>query len=83
MNFVYARAGGNAYLPDGTPVPVPAGCMVPDTDPVVAANPHLFSPDPRYCAALFGTVMPDELTGPPAEFATAIPGERRNTRRTP
>jgi hypothetical protein len=81
VDFVYARSSANVDLPNGATVLVSAGCMVPATDPLVAARPDLFSPDPRFCVALFGTVLPDDLTGPPIEFATAVPGERRNTRR--
>jgi hypothetical protein len=81
IEFVYARATGNAHLPNGQTIRIAAGYMVPANDPVVAANPDLFSPDPRYCSALFGTVLPAELAGPPVETATAAPGERRNARR--
>lgn len=83
MDFVYARGSGNVQLPNGTAVHVPSGSMVPATDPVVRANPDLFSPDPRYCASLFGTVLPEGLgpDDPPIESATAAPGERRSARR--
>ncbi len=80
-DFVYAKGTENVHLRDGQTVLVPQGSMVPASDPVVAARPDLFSPDPRYCSSLFGTVMPDDLTGPPIETATAAPGERRNTTR--
>ncbi len=81
MNFVYARSTGNIQLPNGATVLVSAGSMVPDSDPVVQARPDLFSDDPRYCSALFATVMPAGMDDPPVEAATAAPGERRNTRR--
>lgn len=83
IEFVYARSTGTVHLQGGAPVHITAGSMVPANDPVVAAAPDLFSPDPRYCSALFGTVMPPELAGPPVETATAAPGERRTTRRGP
>jgi|GEM_PF-1642925 len=79
--FLYARGTENVHLPNGQTVLVPQGAMVADTDPLVRARPELFSPDPRYCGSLFGTVVPDDLTGPPIETATANPGERRNARR--
>jgi colicin import membrane protein len=47
-------------------------------DPVVRAHPDWFSTDPRY--GLLYSVEPDGYDAP-VEEATAVPGERRNTRR--
>lgn len=82
-DFVYAMGTEKVHLPTGATVLVPKGSMVPAADPVVRARPDLFSPDPRYCASLFGTVVPDGLgpDDPPVEAATANPGERRSARR--
>lgn len=80
MDFVYAMGTENVSLPSGVTVLVPVGSMVAASDPVVRARPDLFSADPRYCAALFGTVVPEGI-GAPVETATAAPGERRSTRR--
>ena len=52
----------------------------PAGDPVVAAAPPgLFSPDARYGVSY--STPPPELAEPPAEQATAAPGEKRNIRR--
>jgi hypothetical protein len=58
------------------------GAHWPADDPYVLAHPEQFSEDPRYFMA-FTQTRPGYLGDePPAETATAEPGERRNTRRT-
>ncbi len=82
VKFVFAMGTESVHLPNGVTVQVPRGSMVPDSDPVVRARPDLFSPDPRYAAALFATEFPEGWgDGAPVEAATAVPGERRNARR--
>jgi hypothetical protein len=67
-------------LPDGTPQTVVKGQHYPADDPVVKANPGMFSPDARYGMSWTGP-PPAEMAEPPVEAATAAPGERRNVRR--
>lgn len=69
----------------GGPVLVGKGTHWPADDPIVLANPGLFSSDPRW--GLFYTREPvgyhDEgRSEAPVEQATRAPGERRPTRRS-
>lgn len=79
MDVVYARAAGFVTTPDGGRHNVAPGSHWPADDPVVKAQPDLFSRDARF--GLTFSVKPAELAEPPVEQATAAPGERRNTRR--
>jgi len=83
MRVVFAIGTENVVLQTGATVRVQRGSMVPETDPLVRARPDLFSADPRYAPNLLGTELPEEFTdGAPVETATAVPGERRNARRS-
>ena len=75
MRVVYAKQSVSVMMPEGYSVMVPLGTHWSADDPVVLANPDLFSDDPRH--GVYGQ-PPAE---PDAEQATAAPGERRNTRR--
>lgn len=79
MDVVYARATSMVTTPDGGRHVVQGGQHWPADDPVVRANPGLFSPDARYGVSF--SVAPPELSEPPVEQATAAPGEKRATRR--
>lgn len=79
MDVVYARGTSVVTTPDGGRHTVQGGQHWPADDPVVRANPGLFSPDPRYGVSF--SVAPAELSEPPVEQATAAPGEKRATRR--
>jgi hypothetical protein len=79
LEVVYARWSTQVTTPDGGRHAVHGGQHWPVGDPVVAAQPDLFSPDPRF--GLSYTVPPAELAEAPVEQATAAPGERRNVRR--
>jgi hypothetical protein len=57
------------------------GSHWPADDPVVAAHPEAFSPDPRY--GLQFSQQPPGWDDPPVEQVTAAPGEKRATRRRP
>lgn len=48
MDVVYAMASGHVGGPDGLMLFVRMGTHWPASDPVVLANPAVFSPDPRY-----------------------------------
>lgn len=76
-DIVYAVARRTVSFPDGQQITVPEGSHWPADDPVVVANPDLFSADPRHWLAY--SVEPDWYGE--VEQATANPGERRNTRR--
>jgi len=83
MHVVYVKVDSAVVtLPDGTPWTVAKGQHYPADDPVVKANPGMFSPDARYGVNWTGP-PPPELAEPPAdvEQATAGPGEKRNVRR--
>lgn len=73
MKIVYAVTSSVVSTLDGNQINVRAGTHWPDTDPVVLAQPSLFSPDARY--GLQFSVPPTEE--PVIERATAAPGERR------
>jgi hypothetical protein len=79
MKIVYATATVNVGLEHGSTITIGKGTHWPADDPVVRANPSLFSEDPRY--GLVFTSEPSGWDDPPIETATANPGERRSTRR--
>jgi len=82
MQVVYATGTQPVQLPTGIGGMVQKGSHWPANDPVVLAHPELFSADPRY--GLLYSVEPagwDAPVAPVGEEATAVPGERRNTRR--
>ncbi len=74
MKVVYAKQTASVMMPEGYPVMVPLGTHWWADDPVVRANPDLFSDDPRF--GLVGHQPEDEV-----EAATANPGEKRSVRR--
>jgi hypothetical protein len=78
MKIVYATDTFPVQLPSGMSGMVPKGSHWSVDDPVVRAHPDWFSADPRY--GLLYSVEPDGYNAP-VEEATAVPGERRNTRR--
>lgn len=75
MNVVYAKGTSVVMTPDGGRHTVMGGQHWPADDPVVRAQPDLFSPDPRY-GVTFST-PPPEMSEAPVEQATAGPGEKR------
>lgn len=77
MQVVYAKDWVHAHV-NGSVRKFPPGSHWPADDPYVVANPGQFSADPRYHLA-FTEVRPYYLGE--AEQATAVPGERRSTRR--
>lgn len=84
MKVVYASCEVAVVpLRDGTQHRVVKGSHWPADDPVVLAQPSLFSDDPRY--GLNYSREPDGYDDAPAERsveqATAGPGERRQVRR--
>ena len=80
MNVVYATETASMTTPDGSSVLVRKGTHWPADDPLVAANPQWFAPDPRDGRSWAGP-PPAEMSQPPVEQATAAPGEQRATRR--
>ena len=76
MDVVYAKNAGMVIMPDGARVMVQGGSHWPADDPLVAANPVMFTPDPRYGLNWYGE-PPPEMSQPPVEQATAAPGEKR------
>lgn len=76
MKVVYATSNSVVPLPAGGQVYVRAGSHWPADDPVVVAQPSLFSEDPTYGLSYSATPTPA-----PVEQATAAPGERRQVRR--
>jgi hypothetical protein len=76
MDVVYATSTQQVSTPDGGRHAVQGGQHWPASDPVVLANPGLFSPDPRYGMS-FSTPPPELRDDAPVEQATAGPGERR------
>jgi hypothetical protein len=78
INVVYATAQFQTVLNNGQRAVIPKGSHWPADDPVVRANPDVFSTDPRY--GMLYSVEPAGYDAP-VETATAAPGERRNTRR--
>lgn len=79
MDVVYAKYSAQVETPDGGRHAVYGGQHWPADDPVVRANPAVFTPDARYGMAY--STPPPEMAEPPVEQATAVPGEKRNTRR--
>jgi hypothetical protein len=75
MQVVYATSSSLVTTPDGGRHMVQGGQHWPADDPVVRANPGLFSPDPRYGVSF--SVPPTELSEAPVEQVTGRPGERR------
>jgi hypothetical protein len=78
VQIVYATSTANVGLPNGVSGVVQQGTHWPADDPIVLANPSLFSPDPRY--GLRYSQEPEGY-GDPVEQATSAPGEKRNVRR--
>ena len=77
MDIVYATTNSMVGLPDGSQIRVVAGSHWPAEDPVVLAQPSLFSTDARY-GMNFST--PPAGYDAPVEQATAAPGEKRARR---
>jgi len=77
MDVVYATGTTSVHTPDGARVTTRIGEHWPADDPVVVANPGLFSTDPRYGLAY--SSRPASLDEPPVEQVTAGPGEKRGT----
>jgi hypothetical protein len=77
MDIVYATASSVVALPGGGQKHVAKGSHWPADDPIVLAQPSLFSEDARY-----GLNFSAEPAGydHPVEQATAAPGERRARR---
>jgi hypothetical protein len=82
MDVVYATATTHVTTDNGARIVVHKGQHWPANDPVVRAQPSLFSDDPRYGMAY--SVEPAGYDAPPGEVeqATAAPGERRSRTRT-
>jgi hypothetical protein len=78
VKVVYATVRARVQLESGISGMVQKGSHWPADDPVVRAHPDWFSTDPRY--GMSYSVEPDGWDAP-VEEATAVPGERRNTRR--
>jgi len=78
---VYATATKRIERPDapGQYGVVRKGSHWPADDPVVKANPEVFSSDPRY--GLEYSRAPAGFDDPPVEQVTRAPGEKRNVRR--
>jgi len=76
MKVVYAVADTAIPLVDGFGAVrvVQRGSHWSADDPLVQSHPDLFSDDPLIGLSFSGSE-------PPAETATAVPGERRNVRR--
>lgn len=75
MQVVFATGTGVVLTPDGGRWAVVHGQHWPADDPVVLAQPGLFSPDARYGVSF--SVQPADLSEAPVEAVTAEPGERR------
>jgi hypothetical protein len=73
MDVVYATTNAVVPLPGGGQHVVRAGTHWPADDPIVKAQPSLFSSDPAY--GLNYSARPE------VEQVTAAPGERRAVRR--
>lgn len=82
IQVVYAKQPIRT-MAGGVMTSFPPGAHWPADDPYVLAHPEQFSDDPRYFMA-FTEVRPGYLGDEdiPVETATAVPGERRTTRRT-
>jgi hypothetical protein len=75
INVVYATGTARVNTPDGAGRMVVYGEHWPADDPVVQAQPSLFSVDPRH--GLRASVSPEGMDDPPVEQVTAGPGEKR------
>ena len=75
INVVYARTSSYVMTPDGGGSMVQAGTHWPANDPIVLAQPSLFSADPRF--GLNFSTDPGGMGEPPVEQVTAGPGEKR------
>lgn len=78
MDVVYATATTHVTTANGSRLVVRKGSHWPADDPVVKAQPSLFSTDARY--GMTYSVEPAGFDAP-VEQATAAPGERRNRTR--
>lgn len=78
MDIVFATATTHVTTREGARLIVHKGQHWPADDPIVLAQPSLFSPDARYGMAY--SVEPVGYDAP-VEQATAAPGERRNRTR--
>lgn len=81
MDIVFAQGDGQVPLRSGRTAQVRKGQHWPATDQVVKLRPDLFTADPR-----FGLLYTEAPPGFDAELneveeATAVPGEKRSTRR--
>jgi hypothetical protein len=76
LEVVFARWSTQVTTPDGGRHSVQGGQHWPASDPVVQANPDLFSSDGRF--GLSYSAAPPELSDAPVEQATAGPGEKRS-----
>lgn len=79
IRVVFAKDTASFPMPHGGHLTVRKGSHWSADDPIVEQHPDLFTTDARY--GLSYTVPPPELAEAPVEQATAVPGERRNTRR--
>jgi hypothetical protein len=77
MMVVYATSSAVVALPNGSRFRVAKGSHWPADDPIVRAQPSLFSDDARY--GLTFSSEPTEYED--VEQTTAGPGEKRNVRR--
>jgi hypothetical protein len=77
MDVVYATSTTHVTAANGARIVVRKGQHWPADDPIVRAQPSLFSDDARY--GLVYSVEPADY-GVPVEQATAAPGERRSRR---
>jgi hypothetical protein len=75
IDVVFATATARVNTPDGAGRMVVYGEHWPADDPVVKAQPSLFSVDPRH--GLRASVEPAGMDDPPVESVTARPGEKR------
>ena len=76
MNVVYAKTSSVVSLPGGGQIAVRIGTHWAADDPVVLAQPSLFSRDP-YTGLNYSTTEPPAREERAVETATAAPGERR------
>jgi hypothetical protein len=88
MKPVFAKTTTAISSPHGGTITVPEGSHWSADDPIVTANPDLFSDDPRWGALFSQPLRPDQYPGapveddePPVERATAVPGELRHVDR--
>jgi hypothetical protein len=77
MDVVYATANTHVTTREGGRLVVRKGSHWPAEDPIVQAQPSLFSADPRW--GLTYSAQPAGWDAP-IEQATAAPGERRSRR---